>query len=544
MALSVPKSGLSTMMKDGAKHFHGLEEAIYRNIQACKELSVVTKSSYGPNGMNKMVINHLEKLFVTNDAATVLKELEVQHPAAKMIVMATQTMEQEVGDGTNFVLVLCGALLTHAEELLRMGLSPAEVIDGYEMALLKSLEVLPSLECSKASNLRDKKEVVKALKTSIASMQYGNEDFLAGLVAEACVNALPLNATNFNVDNVRIAKIIGAGVLRSKVMKGMVFRREVEGTLNRMTNAKVAVYTCPFDSMATETKGTVLLKTANELLDFSKTEEDLIEGQVKALSEAGCNVVVAGGKFGEMALHFLNKYNIMAVRLLSKFDLSRLCKSIGATALPKMVPPTSGETGHCDVVEVQEIGDTNVIVFRQEKEESRISTIVVRGSTQNIMDNLERALDDGINTFKALTRDARFVPGAGATEIELAKQLTSYGETCPGLEQYAIKKFAESLESLPRALAENAGVKATEVVSKLYAAHQAGDKNAGVDIEGDGAAVKDMAAAGVWDLYVAKWWGLKLSTTAANTVLRVDQIIMAKQAGGPKPKQNKNWDDD
>lgn len=449
-----------------------------------------------------------------------------------------------MGDGTNFVLVLCGALLSHAEELLRMGLSPAEVIDGYEMALQKSLEILPSLECSKASNLRDKGEVVKAIKTAVASMQYGNEDFLAGLVAEACVNALPTNSANFNVDNVRVAKILGAGVLGSKVMKGMVFKREVEGNVNRVTDAKVAVYTCPFDAMGTETKGTVLLKTASELLEFSKTEEDLIEGQVKALSDTGFKVVVAGGKFGEMALHFLNKYNVMAVRLLSKFDVSRLCKSIGATALPKMVPPTADEAGHCDVVEVQEIGDTNVIVFRQEKEESRISTIVVRGSTENIMDNLERALDDGVNTFKALTRDSRFVPGAGATEIELAKQLTSYGETCPGLEQYAIKKYAESLESLPRALAENAGVKAMEVISKLYAAHQAGDKNSGVDIEGDGAAVKDAVAAGILDLYLSKWWGLKLASGAANTVLRVDQIIMAKPAGGPKPRENKNWDDD
>lgn len=173
-----------------------------------------------------------------------------------------------------------------------------------------------------------------------------------------------------------------------------------------------------------------------------------------------------------------------------------------------------------------------------------MSTVVIRGSTENIMDDIERAVDDGVNTFKALTRDDRFVPGAGATEIELAKQISSFGETCAGLEQYAIKRFAESLEIIPRTLAENAGVKATEVISKLYAAHQAGDKNAGFDNESGGAAIKDAVKAGILDLYLVKYWALKFATDAAVTVLRVDQIIMSKPAGGPKPKDNPNWDED
>jgi T-complex protein 1 subunit theta len=265
---------------------------------------------------------------------------------------------------------------------------------------------------------------------------------------------------------------------------------------------------------------------------------------VRVLSEMGVKVLVSGGKVGEMALHFLNQYKIMVVRLLSKFDIRRLCRTVGATALPKMVPPTAEEAGHCDVVEVQEIGDTNVILFTQKAGDSRVSTVVVRGSTDNIMDDIERTVDDGINTFKTLAKDARFVPGAGATEIELAKQLASYGETCPGMEQYAIKKFVESLESLPRALAENSGVKAMEVISKLYTSHQAGERNSGFDIEGEGAAVRDVAAAGIWDLYLAKFWGLKLATNAAATVLRVDQIIMAKRAGGPNPRDKPVRDDD
>ncbi|XP_008265380.1 T-complex protein 1 subunit theta isoform X1 [Oryctolagus cuniculus] len=545
MALHVPKApGFAQMLKEGAKHFSGLEEAVYRNIQACKELAQTTRTAYGPNGMNKMVINHLEKLFVTNDAATILRELEVQHPAAKMIVMASHMQEQEVGDGTNFVLVFAGALLELAEELLRIGLSVSEVIEGYEIACRKAHEILPDLVCCSAKNLRDVDEVSSLLRTSIMSKQYGSEAFLAKLIAQACVSIFP-DSGHFNVDNIRVCKILGSGIYSSSVLHGMVFKKETEGDVTSVKDAKIAVYSCPFDGMITETKGTVLIKTAEELMNFSKGEENLMDTQVKAIAATGANVIVTGGKVADMALHYANKYNIMLVRLNSKWDLRRLCKTVGATALPRLTPPVLEEMGHCDNVYLSEVGDTQVVVFKHEKEDGAISTIVLRGSTDNLMDDIERAVDDGVNTFKVLTRDKRLVPGGGATEIELAKQITSYGETCPGLEQYAIKKFAEAFEAIPRALAENSGVKANEVISKLYAVHQEGNKNVGLDIEAEVPAVKDMLEAGILDTYLGKYWAIKLATNAAVTVLRVDQIIMAKLAGGPKaPKPQGNWDTD
>ncbi|XP_058966181.2 T-complex protein 1 subunit theta-like [Pocillopora verrucosa] len=543
MALPVPKTMFQHMLKEGAKHYSGLDEAVFRNITACRQFTQITRSSLGPNGMNKMVVNHLEKLFVTNDAATIIKELEVQHPAAKMLVLASQMQEQEVGDGTNFVLVFAGALLDAAEELLRMGLSPPEVIGGYEKACKKALEILPELSCSGLSDMRDKEEVIKALKTAVGSKQYGNEDFLAKIITEACVSVLP-EKTPFNVDNVRVAKILGSGLHSSEVVQGMVFKREVEGDINALQNAKIVAFSCPLDAMTTETKGTVLIRNAEELKSFSKGEEEQLEKQIKAIVDTGVNCIVTGGKVAEMALHFCNKFNILVVRLTSKFDLRRLCRSVGATILPKFTTPTSEEIGYCDEIKVSEIGGTSVTIFKQEREETAVSTVVIRGSTENIMDDIERAIDDGVNTFKALSRDDRFVPGAGATEIELAKQISSFGETCAGLEQYAIKSFADSLEVIPKTLAENAGVKATEVISKLYAAHQAGDKNAGFDNESGGAAIKDAVKAGILDLYLVKYWALKFATDAAVTVLRVDQIIMSKPAGGPKPKDNPNWDED
>ncbi|XP_067945649.1 T-complex protein 1 subunit theta-like [Watersipora subatra] len=545
MAMHIPRApGFAQMMKDGSKHYSGLDEAVYRNIEACKELAKTLKSAYGPHGQNKMVINHLDKLFVTNDAATVLRELEVQHPAAKMIVMASQQQEQEAGDGTNFVIAFAGSLCEQAEELLRMGVSVTEVISGYEQATKKALEILPSLECGRVKDLSDRDSVTASIKTAIMSKQYGHEDFLSKLVCDACLNIMPDHQKSFNVDRIRVCKIMGSGVTMSSIVKGMVFKRIVEGEVNKVENAKIAVYSCPLDVTQTETKGTVTIKTAQELKDFSTGEEDMVESQIKAIADTGCKLIVTGGKVGDLALHYCNKYNLMVLRLLSKFDLRRLCQTVGATALPRITPPTPEEAGYVDHAYADEIGEQAVVVIRQEKEDSQLATIVIRGSTDNLMDDIERAVDDGVNTFKALTKDNRLVPGGGASEIELAKQITSYGETCPGLEQYAIEKFAQALETMPTILADNLGVNAKEVLSQLYAAHQEGKQNVGVDVEAEGPGVCDAVEAGILDLYLTKYWAIKFASQAACTVLRVDQIIMAKQAGGPKPRENKDWDED
>lgn len=543
MALHVPKApGFVQMLKEGARHFTGLEEAVFRNITACKEFSHSVRSAYGPNGMNKMVINHLEKQFVTSDAATIIRELDIEHPAAKLMILASEMQDAEVGDGTNFVIILAGALLESAEELLRMGVTPTEVAEGYEKGLKKSLEILPNLVCYKVNNFRNEEEVMKCIRTSIQSKQYGHEDFIAKLVTKACISILP-EETTFNVDNVRVCKILGAGLNKSEVVQGMVFKRQVEGEVTNVKNAKIAMFSCAVDIMQTETKGTVLIKTADELMNFSRGEETLLEAQIKSIADTGAKVIVAGAKFGDMALHFIAKYGMMAVRLNSKFDLRRLGKTVNATVLPRLLPPTSEELGYCDSVSVEELGDTPLIVFKVEGTESRISTIVVRGATDNYMDDIERAIDDGVNTFKCLTRNGQFVPGAGATEIQLALELTRYADTLPGLEQYAVRKFASALESFPKTLADNSGHRASSVVDKLLESHQSGKKNFGVDIESENS-ICDVLENGILDLYVSKMWGLKYAVGAAATILRVDQIIMAKRAGGPKPRQGGGDEDD
>lgn len=277
---------------------------------------------------------------------------------------------------------------------------------------------------------------------------------------------------------------MGSSLTESRVVRGMVFPRQPEGSVKRAVKAKVAVFSCPIDISQTETKGTVLLHNAKEMLDFTKGEETQLEEAIKELHDSGLRVVVAGSTLGELALHYLNRHGILVVRILSKFELRRLCRVVGATPLARLGAPMPDEMGSIDVVETEEIGGDRVTVFRQEGDITKTATIVIRGATQNHLDDLERAIDDGVNVVKAITRDSRLVPGAGATEMQLIERIVNHGEKTPGLLQHAIKKFGEAFEVIPRTLAESAGLDATEVLSRLYAAHHKRDVwSMGVDIE-------------------------------------------------------------
>jgi T-complex protein 1 subunit theta len=365
---------------------------------------------------------------------------------------------------------------------------------------------------------------------------------------------LPKNPINFNVDNIRVVKIMGGSLEQSKVVKGMVFPREPDGIIKKAKKAKVGVYSCPIDISQTETKGTVLLHNAKEMLDFTKGEEHQIEAIIKELHDSGLRVVVAGSTIGELAAHYLNRYNILVIKVLSKFELRRLCRVVGATPLARLGAPMPDEMGSIDIVETLEIGGDRVTVFRQEDDQTRTATLVLRGATQNHLDDVERAIDDGVNVVKAITRDPRLIPGAGAAEMQLIERITSLADKTPGLAQYSIRKYGEAFEVIPRTLADSAGLDATEVLSRLYTAHaaQKGKKDdewtVGVDIENDdNTGTLDAREEGILDLWVTKSWAIKLATEAARTVLSVDQIIVARQAGGPKmpgKAQQGNWDHD
>ncbi|TYH46871.1 hypothetical protein ES332_D11G369900v1 [Gossypium tomentosum] len=538
MAISMQPHGIQSMLKEGHKHLSGLDEAVLKNIDACKQLSTITRTSLGPDGMNKMVINHLDKLFVTNDAATIVNELEVQHPAAKLLVLAGKAQQEEIGDGANLTISFAGELLQNAEELVRTGLHPSEIISGYTKAITKTLEILEELveKGSETMDVRNKEQVVSRMKAAVASKQYGLEDILSSHIADACIQVCPKNPVNFDVDNVRVSKLVGGVLHNCTVIRGMVLKGDAVGSIKRVEKAKVAVFATGVDSSATETKGTVLIHSAEQLENYAKTEEAKVEELIKAVADSGAKVIVSGGAVGEMALHFCDRYKLMVLKISSKFELRRFCRTTGTSALLKLSQPKPDDLGFVDSISVEEIGGSRVTVVRSEDGGNKVATVVLRGSTDSILDDLERAVDDGVNTYKAMCRDSRMVPGAAATEIELARRLKEFSFKETGLDQYAIAKFAESFELVPRTLAENAGLNPMDIISKLYEKHASGNAKVGIDLRGDDpedGVCKDVSTVNVWDLYVTKFLALKYAADAACTVLRVDQIIMAKPAGGP-----------
>ncbi|KAG8813689.1 T-complex protein 1 subunit theta, partial [Serendipita sp. 400] len=455
MSLKVPKANSLQLFKEGYKHLQGIDEALLRNIQAVSELSDLVRTSFGPNGRNKLVINHLGNLFVTSDAATIIREIEVVHPAAKLLVMASQSQEAEMGDATNLVIILAGELLKKAENLIIMGLHPNDVLQGYELACAKALAEL--------------ERVVK------------------------------------------------------KVLRG-----------------KVAVFTSGVDIAQTETKGTVLLKNAEEMLNFTTGEEKHLEKILQELSTAGVKVVVAGAQLGELALHYLDRMGIAVIKVLSKFDLRRLCRVVNATPLARLGAPTPEEMGWVDVMETKEVGGDRVTVFRQEHqadgtsstgEKSRMATVLLRGATQNYLDDLQRAVDDGVAVLKALLKDGRLVPGAGATELELSRRVEKYGSTQRGLPQHSIKRYAEALEVVPLMLAENAGLGkgeggAHEIIGALHRKLEEGERH-GAHAEGKhhGHHSKDekkSSGSKEKENWKARAWGVDIEGESDSTLLTTD----------------------
>lgn len=546
MSLKLPTAPNAGLFKQGYSSITNEDGAVSRNVQAVREISNIILTSMGPSGRNKIIVNKLGKIFITNDAATMLNELEIVHPVVKILIMASKQQEFEMGDNTNLVIVLAGELLNVAEKLITLGLKVTEVIQGYTMALKFVEKTLESLVVDKVEDLFDVNELLKVIKPVISAKQYGYEPIISKLVVNSIYQVLnPKNPANFNIDSIRVVKIMGASLNQSEVVKGMVFPRQPEGSIDNIRQkSKVVVFTSPIDISTTETKGTVLLHNAQEMLDFTKGEEHQLDQLVKEIHDSGVRVVIAGSSIGDLALHFFNKYEILVLKVGSKFDIRRICQVCGATPLPRLGAPMPDEMGTIDIIETKEIGGDRVTIFRQDENISRTSTIILRGATQNNLDDIERAIDDGVNAIKGLIKDNRILPGAGAVEIELSKLITQYGEKTPGLMQLAIKNFAKAFEVIPRVLAETSGFDSTEMLSKLYASHsQENGLKFGIDIDEEEAV--DVSTIGIYDLYASKKSAITLAVEATNTILSIDQIIMAKRAGGPQmPNQQRpgNWD--
>eukprot|EP00922_Rhytidocystis_sp_ex-Travisia-forbesii_P055525 GHVS01082235.1.p1 GENE.GHVS01082235.1~~GHVS01082235.1.p1 ORF type:complete len:561 (-),score=70.05 GHVS01082235.1:217-1899(-) len=547
------RHGLAALLKEGGQQYSGVSEVALKNIEACRAISNITQTSMGPNSMNKLLISHLGKQMVTSDASVMSAEMEVQHPAAKMLIMASKMQDDEYGDATNMVLVFGGELLNQAENLLKQGIHIADIIRGYDIASEKCLEYLKECTCWTLNNPLDCTELAKGIRTCLGSKHLGIERHLSELVAKAAVAVMPKNIANFNVENIRVCKLIGGNLQETSIVHGMAIMKEPHGAIKSKQNAKVMVLGCGLEITGTEAKGTVMISSAKELIAFSKGEEDQMEKAIKEIKAAGVDAIIVNGPISDLAQHFCDAEKILTLKVQSKFDIRRICKTLQTTAVVRLGAPMPEEIGLAESIEVEEISSKKVTIVKGR--ESKVASIILRGSTPNTLDEIERSIDDAISCIKSITKSGRFVAGAGAVEMELASKLQTFASGVSGLDQYAVRKFAESFECVPRILAENAGHDSIKAITTLYSRHRMGCKYEGVDVGVMGedwetgrpsgqphcrpktrGMTLDACKADIFDHLETKHWAISLAVDAVLTVLRLDHIIVARPAGGPKPR--------
>ena len=502
-----------------------------RNIEAVNDMASMTRTSLGPNGMNKYIINMHDKLFLTKDTSVMAKELEVNHPAVNILIEASKSQDQEVGDGTNFVITFGGELLNLAGELINNGVHLSDITLGYEKGFNKALEVIDKAPQYKIEDISKIEEATKIIKPVIGSkMVHGQEGFLAPIVAQACINVLPSDRSKFNVDNVRVSKILGGTLMKTETMKGLVIVRNVEGSITKCEKCNVAVYNCPFETQGAETNDQVVFKSADELLNYTKGEEEHMEKIVKNIVDAGINVAVIGGNVSNMAIHYFDKYGVMVFRVMSKFELRRIANSVGAKLLVRLGPPTKEEMGTADEIKVTEISSQKCIVVLKESENNKLSTLVLRGTTKDMLDNMERIIYDGVNAYKVGCKHCQYVAGAGAIEMHLSNEIQKFSKNFETLDRYGIEAFAEAFEVVPRTLLENSGFNINECMATLRSKNNT-DGKMGVNIKNG--ECEDGFKLGVYDNLETKKWAIKYAYSTAVTILKINQLIIAKPAGGP-----------
>ena len=525
----------NSLLKEGFKHYKGAQEAVMRNIEAVNDMASMTRTSLGPNGMNKYIINMHDKLFLTKDTSVMAKELEVNHPAVNILIEASKSQDQEVGDGTNFVITFGGELLNLAGELINNGVHLSDIVLGYEKGFNRTMEIIDSAPQYKVEDVSKLEEATKIIKPVIGSkMVHGQEAFLAPLVAQACINVLPNDRTKFNVDNVRVSKILGGTLMKTETMKGLVIVRNVEGSITKAEKCKVAVYNCPLETQGAETNDQIVFKTADELLNYTKGEEENMEKIIKNIVDSGVKCVIVGGAISNMAIHYLDKYGILAFRIMSKFELRRIASACGASLLVRLGPPTEEEMGYADEIKLTEISSEKCIVLTRDSENNKLSTIVLRGTTNDMLDNMERVIADGVNAYRDACKSSVYVAGAGAIEMNLSNQIKSFGKTVTTLDQYGIERFGEAFEVVPRTLLENSGYNVNEVLATLRSKNNS-DPNMGINIQNG--EIEDTLKLGILDHLETKKWAIKHAVNSVLTILKVDQVIVAKPAGGPTFKK-------
>jgi len=509
-------------------------DAQRNNIAAAKAVADIVRTTLGPKGMDKMLVDSIGDITITNDGVTILEEMEVEHPAAKMMVEVAKTQNEEVGDGTTTAVVIAGELLKRAEELLDQEIHPTVIIKGYQLAKEEALRVLE--EIATPINLNDE-ETLKKIAITAMSGKTGKE--AAPKIAELIVKAVKMVVEErngklyVNKDNIKRVKKHGASALETELINGIVIDKEfVHPQMPKIVhNAKIALLDCPLEIEKTETDAQIRITSPEQLQAFLQQEQRMLKEMVEKIAKTGANVVITEKGIDDLAQHYLAKKGIVACRRVKRSDLEALAKATGGRIVSNLEDLTEKDLGFAEVVEEKKIAGEAMTFVRGCKNPKAV-TILVRGSTEHVVDEIDRNVEDGIGAVVSALESGKIVPGAGAIEAELARRIREFAEKFSGREQLAIQEFANALEIIPRTLAENAGLDPIDMLVELRAAHEHGKINYGIDVfEGK---VKDAIEMGVIEPLKVKTQAIKSASEAAEMILRIDDVIAASKIGKEK----------
>jgi thermosome len=523
------------ILREGATQNRG-KEAQRNNIAAAKLIAEIVKTSLGPRGMDKMLVDSLGDVTITNDGATMLKEIDVQHPAGKMLVEVAKTTDNEVGDGTTSAVVLAGALLEKAEELLDQDVHPSIIVEGYTKAARKATEALA--EIAEKVNPENRDWLIKVARTSMQTKLVSRE---AGGLAELVVDAVLAIAEKVDkgyrvdIDNVKVEKKPGGSLKDTKLINGIVLDKEVvhSGMPKRVENAKIALISAPFEIEKTEFDAKLNIKEPSMMKKFLDEETKILKGMVDKVAAAGATVVVCQKGIDDIAQHYLSKAGILAVRRAKESDMTKLAKATGARVVNNFEDLSTKDLGFAATVEERKV-EEDKWVFIEGCKNPKAVTILIRGGTQRIVDEGERSLHDALSVTKDVVEWPAILAGGGAAEAEASYRVMKWAEKLSGREQLAAQKFAEALESIPIALAENAGLDPIDAQVEFRAKHAEDGKWFGIDAASG--KIRDMYQREVFEPLAVKEQMIKSATEAASMLLRIDDVIAAgKSKGGAPP---------
>ncbi len=517
------------VLPDGTRRLIG-RDAQRMNILAARVISEAVRTTLGPRGMDKMLVDSLGDVVITNDGVTILKEIEVEHPAAKMMVEVAKTQDDEVGDGTTSAVIISGELLHEAERLLDQAIHPTVIASGYRMASEKAQEILNGL-ADKATI--DNEELLK--QAAMTSMTGKKAESAREKLADLAVKAVKQIADKtdggyvVDIDYIGIEKKPGESTDDSQLIQGVIIDKErVHPEMpKRVKNAKIALLDCALEIKKTETDAEIRVTRPEQLRAFLNEEESMLKKMVNQIVATGANVVICQKGIDDIVQHYLAKANIYAVRRAKKSDMEKLARATGGKVVTNIEDLTSDDLGKAGLIEERKIGDDKM-TFVEECKDPKAVSILVRGGTEHVIDEVERSVHDAISVVSAVIEDGKIIVGGGAPEIELAKRLREYSETVGGREALAVNGFADAIETVPRTLAENAGLDTIDVLVDLRAKHEKPNgKNFGIDVY-NGETV-DMMKVGVIEPLRTKTQAIKSASEAAIMILRIDDVISSSK---------------